>query len=57
MFSEGTSVESYKDIATSSFIYCSFTSAFLSADFIIYNFLELYSTLSEKRFLSQIFLF
>ena len=34
-----------------------FLLAFTSADIIFQKFLELHSTLSEKRFLSQIFLF
>ena len=46
-------------IATSanSFISCCFTSAFTSANIIFYNFLEHQTTLSLKRFLSQIVLF
>ena len=32
---KGTSVKTYKDIATSSFIYCSLISALFSADFIL----------------------
>ena len=48
-FWEGTSVKCFQIQATSSFISC-FTSAFISADIIFYNFLELHSTLSEKDF-------
>ena len=39
------------------FISFCFLSAFTSTDIIFYNFLELHSTLSEKRFLSRIFPF
>ena len=40
---------------TSSFVCCCFIPAFTPADIIFYNFLELHSKLSQKRFLSQIF--
>ena len=51
-------IKSYKiQLATSFFISCCFTLAFTSGDIIFYKFLELHSTLSEKIFLSQIFLF
>ena len=46
-----------QDTATSSFISCSFTSSFTSADIIFYSFLEICSILPEKRFSSQVFLF
>ena len=46
---EGTSNKKLQVTAISSFISC-FTPAFTSADTIFYNFLEVYSTLSEKRF-------
>ena len=47
----------YKKLQETAIISCCFTSAFTSAYIIFYNFLELHSTLSEKRFLSQIYLF
>ena len=46
-----------KVTATSLFISFCFALAFTSADIIFHKLLELNSTLSEKRFLWQIFLF
>ena len=48
-FWEGTSVKCFQIQATSSFISC-FTSAFISADIIFYNFLELHSTCLKRIF-------
>ena len=54
---ESTSYEKFQDTATSSFVSCCFTSAFTLPDITFYNFLELHVALSEKRLLSQVFLF
>ena len=54
---EGISYAGLKDPATSSFISYCFTLALTSANLIFHNFLELHSALSEKKILSQIFLF
>ena len=54
---EGTSYKNLEDTATSSFISYCFTLAFTSAGISFQKFLELHSTLPEKRFSSQIFLF
>ena len=43
-----------KDTGTSSFISYCFTLTFTSADIIFHNFLELYSTLSEKLFVKNV---
>ena len=56
-FSEGSYFcEKLYDTATSYVISYYFTSVFIVAVIIFCNFLELHSSLSEKRFLSQIFL-
>ena len=47
----------YKIQSTSYFISLCFTLVFTSADIVFHNFLELHSTLSEKKVFSQIFLF
>ena len=49
--------ENLEDTATSSFVSCCFTSAFISPDIIFYKFLKLHLALYEKRSLSQIYLF
>ena len=54
---KGTSYKKLQDTATSSFIYYCFTSAFTSVDIIFQNFLDFHSLLSEKRFVTQVFLF
>ena len=48
-FGEGSFVKSYKDTVTSSFIYCSFTSAFYQ-QISFFTTLELFPMLSKKRF-------
>ena len=53
----GTSYKNISDAATSSFISCCFILAFTSADIIFHKFLGFHSTLFEKRFLLQIYLF
>ena len=47
---EGTSYKKLQDICTSSFISFRLTSIFTSTDIICYNFSELDSKLSQKKF-------
>ena len=59
---EGTSYKNLKGTANSSFISRCFTLAYITlavtaADITFHIFLEIHSTLSEKRFSSQILLF